>query len=146
MYANGVNVDVLVTMAIMISYHGYNDKSVTLHSAVSSKSDASKMLLNNANDMHCWIDFLKQVAIGLDYLHTNYKIIHNDIKSDNVCLTTTLTTYTILMCWLTISTDSPGYLLVSDSEVVSYYYTQAAQLEIPGAVAIVQSVAIVPGL
>ena len=38
-----------------------------------------------------------------------------------------------------ISTDSPGYLLVSDSEGISYYYTQAAQLEIPGAVAFVQS-------
>ena len=38
-----------------------------------------------------------------------------------------------------ISTDSPGYLLVSDSEGISYYYTQAAQLETPGARADVRS-------
>ena len=37
-----------------------------------------------------------------------------------------------------ISTDSPGYLLVSDSDSISYYYTLAEIIEIPGTVASVQ--------
>ena len=74
---------------IIMSYHGFDDKSVTVHSAVSSKSEILKVLLNNSAS---WIDILKQIANGLDCMHTKYKVIHNDIKSDNICLTTTSTT------------------------------------------------------
>ena len=69
-----------------MSYHGFDDKSVTVHSAV---SEILKVLLNNSTS---WIDILKQIANGLDCMHTKYKVIHNDIKSDNICLTTTSTT------------------------------------------------------
>ena len=40
-----------------------------------------------------------------------------------------------------ISTDSPGYLLVSDSDSISYYYTLAKIIEISGAVSVQRLIA-----
>lgn len=33
-----------------------------------------------------WIDLLRQIACGLECLHNKYKLIHNDIKGDNIVL------------------------------------------------------------
>ena len=34
-----------------------------------------------------WMNILKQAIEGCVYLHNNYKTIHNDIKCDNIVLT-----------------------------------------------------------
>lgn len=75
--------------ALVISFHGIDNKCVTLHDAVSSKSQAIKGLLDNSSS---WINILKQITTGLNYMHTKHKVIHNDIKSDNICLTFSSTT------------------------------------------------------
>ena len=69
--------------ALVISFHGIDNKCVTLHDAVSHKSPVAKILLD---DSRGWINIRKQIVTGLNYMHTKYQIIHNDIKSDNICL------------------------------------------------------------
>ena len=38
-----------------------------------------------------WINVLAQITKGLTCLHNKYKLIHNDIKMDNICLSLTIT-------------------------------------------------------
>ena len=37
------------------------------------------------SNFHCWF-FVLQVLEGLDYLHTKCKIIHTDIKPENILM------------------------------------------------------------
>ena len=75
-------------LSLVTSYHGLNDKSVTLHTAVQSKSEVTKNLLDNSS---IWISILRQITNRLNSLHDEYKLLHNDMKMDNICLTTTST-------------------------------------------------------
>ena len=75
--------------ALIISFHGFDNECVTLHDAVLSKLQVTKELLNDSSN---WINILKQITTGLNYMHTKYKVIHNDIKSDNICLAPSFTT------------------------------------------------------
>lgn len=75
--------------ALIISFHGFNNECVTLHDAVSCKSHTTKTLLDNSSS---WVNILKQVTTGLNYMHSKYQVIHHDIKSDNICLTPSVTT------------------------------------------------------
>ena len=86
-YLFGVCVDEVPSL--VTSYHGINDTSVTLHKAVSLPSETVQSLLN---DSATWMDILKQAASGLKCLHTHYKVIHNDIKSDNICISSSVIT------------------------------------------------------
>ena len=75
-------------LSLITSYHGLNDESVTLHTAVYSKPEITKKLLHNGT---IWISILRQITNGLNSLHGEYKLLHNDIKMDNICLTLTST-------------------------------------------------------
>ena len=72
-------------LSLITSYHGLNDESVTLHTAVYSKPEITKKLLHNGTSI------LRQITNGLSFLHGEYKLLHNDIKMDNICLTLTST-------------------------------------------------------
>ena len=76
-------------LSLVTSYHDLNDESVTLHTAVQSKSEVTKNLLDNSS---IWISILRQITNGLNSLHGEYKLLNNnDMKKDNICLTTTST-------------------------------------------------------
>ena len=79
-YLFGVNTD--EPQSIITSFHGLNNKSITFQCAFSSE------VSNEAN--FDWVDLLKEIACGLEYLHNKHKIIHNDIKGDNIVLSSTL--------------------------------------------------------
>ena len=64
---------------MITSFHGVNDQSVTLHCVLSKTSLLNEISVD-------WHDVLRQVACGLECLHNKYKIIHNDLKGDNVVL------------------------------------------------------------
>lgn len=67
--------------ALIISFHGFCDKSITLHSAICGRS------LDILADYDInWKNILLQILEGLKELHVVYKVLHNDIKSDNVVL------------------------------------------------------------
>lgn len=55
--------------ALIISFHGIEDQCVTLHDAVSFKSQATKTLLDHSSS---WIYVLKQITSGLNYMHNKY--------------------------------------------------------------------------
>ena len=76
--------------ALIISFHGLDDQCVTLHDAVASKLPGTKQI--SLDDSSSWINILNQITTGLHYMHNICKVIHNDIKSDNICLTSSLTT------------------------------------------------------
>ena len=75
--------------ALILSFHGIDNICVTVHDAVSCKSHKTKSLLDNSSS---WLNILKQVTTGLNCMHTKYQVIHNDIKSDNICLAFSFTT------------------------------------------------------
>ena len=74
--------------SLITSFHGINEDSVTLHKAVLLKPQVTQNLLNTSI---IWINILTQITNGLYFLHDKHKLIHNDIKLDNVCLTSTST-------------------------------------------------------
>lgn len=74
-YLFGVNID--EPRSIITSFHGVNDQPVTLQCVLSSKTNEITI---------DWIDLLRQTACGMECLHNKYKIIHNDIKGDNIVL------------------------------------------------------------
>ena len=42
-----------------------------------------------------WMNLLKEIACGLEYLHNKQKIIHNDIKGDNIVLSSSILLSTV---------------------------------------------------
>ena len=71
--------------SIVTSFHGYDNVSLTIHKAL-----FKKMELNID-----WINVLAQVLCGIEHLHNRYKILHNDLKGDNIVLTSSMLTSSI---------------------------------------------------
>lgn len=67
--------------AIVTSFHGFGDVSVTLHYALSTKS--SNVFADCAVD---WKLIIQQIVEGVDCLHVKYRVLHNDLKSDNIVI------------------------------------------------------------
>ena len=67
--------------ALIVSLHGFGNTSVTLHSAICGKSP--DILTDYCINWKC---ILLQILEGIKELHSIYKILHNDIKSDNIVL------------------------------------------------------------
>ena len=36
-----------------------------------------------------WMKVIKQIILGLEHLNSRHKVLHNDLKSDNIVLTST---------------------------------------------------------
>ena len=69
--------------SIITSFHGLNDHSVTIHRALFTQSQDVRKLLTDID----WINVLGEICCGLEYLHNRHKLLHNDLKTDNVVLT-----------------------------------------------------------
>ncbi len=67
--------------AIITSCHCFQDTSVTLHYALSSQS--KDILTDCAIEWKC---IIQHIVEGMEQLHMKYKIIHNDLKSDNIVI------------------------------------------------------------
>ena len=70
------------TPSIILSYHGMGNHSVTIDRALFAQLPEIKEAIVGVN----WLTVIKEIINGLDHLHTRYKIIHNDLKSDNIVL------------------------------------------------------------
>ena len=68
------------SMAIVTSFHGIEDEPVTLHSVLTTESTA---LLKHTFD---WKLIMRQIVDGMELLHRRHKILHNDLKNDNILL------------------------------------------------------------
>ena len=53
-----------------------------VHSAQSQ--DVRKLLTESDID---WINVLREITCGVEYLHKRHKLLHNDLKTDNVVIT-----------------------------------------------------------
>ena len=69
--------------SIIMSYHGFNNQTLSLHDVLHPNSDTTDLLQTFTIN---WINLLQQITAGLNCLHSNYKILHNDIKFDNIVL------------------------------------------------------------
>ena len=63
----------------MIQFHGIGRKTVTLNREIYQQS--------NITDYHTWVVICSQILECLVYLHCDAKVLHNDIKPDNILLT-----------------------------------------------------------
>jgi len=70
------------SVSLVLSYHSIGKHVVTLRCALET---SSKELTAAVGEIE-WLNILRGVIHGLDYLHSNYKVIHNDIKGDNIVL------------------------------------------------------------
>lgn len=67
--------------SIISTYHEYKSRSLTVHCALFNKSSDGEI---------DWKEVLVQIVQGLDQLHNKYRIIHNDLKGDNVVLSSSV--------------------------------------------------------
>lgn len=70
--------------ALLTAFHGFKGVSVTLHDAITKKSK-----VNLADYKIDWRYILYQICEGIQELHSVYRVLHNDIKSDNIVLAPT---------------------------------------------------------
>lgn len=70
--------------SIVMTYHGYKDQTITLHDALHPNSAITILVQEFASE---WKGILRQIIEGCNCLHNKYKIIHNDLKCDNIVLT-----------------------------------------------------------
>ena len=71
--------------SIVTSFHGFVNHTVTVYDALFGASKIGEQLtkLN-------WKDIILQILSGLEQLHSRHKVLHNDLKNDNVVLNQTL--------------------------------------------------------
>ena len=66
--------------SIVTSYHGYNSKPLTLHQALFKQTQLEVK----------WMRILVQIISAIDKLHNSYRVLHNNLKGDNIVLTTSV--------------------------------------------------------
>lgn len=67
---------------LVMQYHGINGKSITLH---------HQLVRHHFEiNVETWIILCCQIVDALHYLHSEVRIIHNDIKADNVIFSPTI--------------------------------------------------------
>ena len=69
-------------LAVVTSFHGFSDHSVTVHSALFSNSSTMMRLVQGVD----WKGVMLDILSGLEHLHSRCKILHNDLKDDNIAL------------------------------------------------------------
>ena len=67
--------------ALLTAFHGFKGVSVTLHDAITKKAE-----VHLADYEMDWRYILYKISEGIEELHSVYRVLHNDIKSDNIVL------------------------------------------------------------
>ena len=70
--------------SIVMTYHNFKNKTITLHDALHPNSNTAILIQQLSSK---WIGIVRQIINGCNCLHSKYKIIHNDLKCDNIVLT-----------------------------------------------------------
>ena len=61
--------------SIVTSFHGFDNRAVTVHSALYSRSKEIQDIVASVS----WMDVLQQMCSGLEHLHCYQSVIHNDL-------------------------------------------------------------------
>ena len=69
------------SLSLILSYHTIGDHTVTLDCLF----DCSQVI-NNITAKVDWVHVLRGLLCGLEHLHLKHRIIHNDLKCDNIVL------------------------------------------------------------
>ena len=73
--------------SIVMSYHGFKDQAVetiTLYDVLHPNSAIATLVQELTSK---WKGLLNQIIEGCNCLHSEYKVIHNDLKCDNIVVT-----------------------------------------------------------
>ena len=79
--------------SIVTSLHGFKNHSITLDSVLFSNSAKVRALLPNID----WMEILLHILSGMEHLHCRHKILHNDLKGDNIVFAPTSTKVTAVI-------------------------------------------------
>ena len=74
--------------SVVTSFHGVMNQSVTVHRALFSTSSKLPDTLKVID----WKSVIIQMLSGLDHLHSKLNILHNDLKADNIALSSNSST------------------------------------------------------
>lgn len=77
--------------SIVTSFHGLDGHSVTIHRALYTQSQEVRKSLIDID----WIKVLTEIICGFEHLHNRHKLLHNDLKADNIVLASTALTNSI---------------------------------------------------
>lgn len=70
--------------SIVMTYHDFKNQTITVHDVLHPKSATATLVQELASE---WVGIVRQILKGCNCLHSKYKIIHNDLKCDNIVLT-----------------------------------------------------------
>jgi len=70
------------SLSLVLSYHAMGDHTVTIYDSLFTRSQVIKRVTGEVD----WAFILKGVLCDMEHLHSKQKIIHNDLKCDNVIL------------------------------------------------------------
>jgi len=70
------------SLSLVLSYHAIGELAVTLDKSLFNASLAIKRVVADVD----WMQILRGLLCGLEHLHLKQKVLHNDLKCDNIIL------------------------------------------------------------
>jgi len=70
------------SLSLVLSYHAIGEHVVTLHKSLFNASPAIKRVTADVD----WMQMLRGLLSGSEHLQLNRKVLHNDLKCDNIIL------------------------------------------------------------
>ena len=81
------------SLLVVLSYHAMGDQMVTINDSLFTRSQVIERVTREVD----WVFILEGILCGMEHLHSKQKIIHDDLKCDNVILSLNIVVQAIII-------------------------------------------------